>query len=270
MSQGNQLYRKGPLPNQSFAPVYVPPQAERDLARFTDIDVWMQPDQANVLATEPHLHVFSRVNGYDIRSAGPDISVGTGLTGAKQVINFAGGSPAGQTPLVVENFKLGGSYFVGGIFTIDANANMNNAQTFCSVGVNNTPTSLSLFQQQGILRVRHGSNDHASVSEFVAGGTYMINACYDADADDIKAYINSLTPVTWETSNATGAVGGDLDLRIGSQWNTSQTNVINMLDGTCRAAWAGRAPWGRSDYDATRNNFMTRMAAIYAADIPFV
>lgn len=271
MTIGNINFRRGPLPHKSLAPGYAIPAAEQNLSRF-DLDAWMQPDQGNVLASAPNLHILSRVGAYDMRTTGPSTTIGTGLTDDLEVVQFAGNQQSGSTPLVVEGLRLGGDYMLAGIFHIDAAANMGNTFTFFAAGVNNTASSLHIFQQTGVLRVRHGpqGQDEASISEFSAGDTFLLMVCYEAATDTIKAYINSLTPVTWEATLATGAVGGDKDLRIGGQWNTAQNSTVQQLNGFCRAAWVAKAPWGRADYDEIREAFMTEVAAIYADDITLV
>ena len=269
MTIGNINFHRGPRPYNLRARDYSIPSAELDLSEFTDLEAWMQPDQGNVLATAPNLHVFSRLNTYDMRASGAGISVGTGLTGGVAVVDFVGAAPADHTPFVVENLKLGGHYMLAGLWHFDAGATMGNTQTMWGWGINNTASNLHIFQQSGVLRVRHGQqgNDHASVSEFSAGDTALVMSCYDADSDEIKAYVNSLTPVSWEETDASGPVGGDMDLRIGSQWNNARSSAIQLFEGSCRASWIARAPWGRAEYDDTRNKFMTKIAAYYANDI---
>jgi len=271
VSTGNISYRRGPLPVQSRANQYVVPDAEQALSRF-ELDAWMQPDMGNVLATAPNLHVFSRVNAYNMRAKGAEIAIGTGLTGSREVVTFGGGAPADHEPMVIEGLRLNsdsleGHYMVAGVFSIDAGASIGDAMTFFSAGTQGTSDNMRVFQQSGALRVRHGVNDHASVSEFSVGDTFLLMVCYDATADDFKAYINSLTPVTWESTAATGAVGANADMRIGSEWLGSHTGVQQLLDGFCRCAFVKREPWGRAEYDETRNAFLNEVAAIYSSDI---
>jgi hypothetical protein len=83
----------------------------------------------------------------------------------------------------------------------------------------------------------------------------------------LKAYINSREAVHWDGTNATGVIGGDGDVTIGSRWQTGNGKAVQLLGGFCRAAWIGRAPWGAARYDGVRNEFMTRVASLYPDDI---
>ena len=267
MANGTIAVRPGALPNKSQAATISIPATELSLSEFGDIDAWMQPDQGNVLAASPNLQVFSRFGGHSFTAKGADIAVGTDMTNSVEVVSFAGGSPTGSAPLRASGLYLGGDYMLCGIFGFDADAVMSDVHTFFSSGIQGTTSAQHIYASDGALVVKHDALSHTEVGAFTAGNTYFSMICYEAATDTLKAYINSREAVHWDGTNATGVIGGDGDVTIGSRWQTGNGKAVQLLGGFCRAAWIGRAPWGAARYDGVRNEFMTRVASLYPDDI---
>lgn len=263
MLKGNVPRHPFPLPYRSRSIAYTVPAGEAALADFKDIELFIQPDQGNVLAGAPNMQIASRYGGYIAKAVDDDIALTTGLAEGVPVVSFPGGSPNDTEPLHVPGYTLGGDYMLCILFGFDGDATMSAAQTLFAAGLDGTASSLKVFMLNSGLYVRHDSGDTVKSSVFSAGEQYLVMVTYDATADEIKGYVNSTSSLTWTADAATGAAGGDDGLQIGSRWNAGRTKINQALDGKVRAAWAARAPWGQAAYDTVRTDFLTAVAGLY-------
>jgi len=253
------------LPYTSQAPSFTIPDAERSLADFADIEVWAQPDAGNVLVPSPKLRIASRFGAWTLDTDGPNISIGSGLAEATEVLTISGGNDAGQEPPHVPGFTFSGDYFAAVLLKFDDAADMGAVHHIFSAGIAGTATALQCYNNGGALFLKHGANNNSQAGVFAQGGEYLVLVTYDSEADKARAYVNSLTPVGWGgAENVAGPAGGDQELTIGARWDGAKVGMNQALDGVVRAVWAGRAPWGAARYDGIRSAFLQRVASLYS------
>ncbi|MBR9893338.1 hypothetical protein GYB14_16690 [bacterium] len=253
------------LPYASQAAEYDVPAGEQRLSDYPDLEIWMQPDQGNVIAPSPNLAIASRFGGYAFTAKGAGTFVTTDLTEAVEVVQFPVGAPTGSEPLRAEGYNLGGDYVLCGLFRFDDAADMSSTvHTLFSAGIDGTASKVQVYALGGSLIVRHNATDCARTGVFSAGEEYLVMITFDAATGDCKAYVNSTVELGWSSENALAAAGGDDALAIGGRWIAGKAKGAQIMDGVCRAAWAGRAPWGMSRYDTVRTSFLTEVAGLYS------